>query len=548
MSHRNLQKSSISALLVMAPLLCACPTTPKPNDNMPRPTAGMCEAVRATPLRLLTRTEYNNTVEDVFQITSKPASVLPREPLAFSFDNNYDVMQVTDSTVLGGLSVAEALAADIVTTQRSILPLSCAAEDTACAKQFVAAMGRRLFRRTLTQDERSLFEKLFGDTLKQPDATFNTGLEWTLAAMLQAPQFLYRFETADGFPGATSAVSMPLSSIEMASKLSFFVWASAPDEALLDAAERGDLLNDAGLLKELRRMQQSPKARRGMANILGQLFRSEEISALEKAKSIYPGFDTALASALQTSLELSLSDMANEDGSLSTLLTSKTLYANDKMGAYVTGMTGAAFRSVAMPEGERSGFLTHPGLLARLSAPDQSSPIRRGIFVLEKLMCQTPKPPPANANTMPPPVDLKDTTRERFQRHVADPSCAECHAQIDPIGFGFENFDGIGARRETDNGKPVNSNGLVFDAKDAALNGTFQNVQQLTARLAASRQVSDCMSSHFFRYALGRVEDDMDSCALKTVQDTFVSSQGNFRQLQQAIVLSASFRTRAVPQ
>jgi len=200
-----------------------------------------------------------------------------------------------------------------------------------------------------------------------------------------------------------------------------------------------------------------------------------------------------------------------------------------------------------MPASERSGLLTQPGLLALLAGPDQSSPVRRGVFVLDKLMRQPPPPPPMGAAITPPPPDPNATTRERFDAHFADPACAGCHRTIDAIGNGFEGYDAMGLKRTTENGKPVDTSGNILQARDASLLGGFTGVQELSQRLAGSRQVHDCLSSHLFRYALGRADGANDACSLQSAQKAFWDGKGRFQTLELAIVQSASFRTRAPP-
>ncbi|MBL9038839.1 MAG: DUF1588 domain-containing protein, partial [Archangium sp.] len=206
----------------------------------------------------------------------------------------------------------------------------------------------------------------------------------------------------------------------------------------------------------------------------------------------------------------------------------------------------STFIKTMMPPAQRTGLLTQPGFLARLASPDQSSPIRRGVFVLDRLMCQPPSPPPPGVNATPPALNTGRTTRERFAQHTQSDSCRGCHAMIDPVGFGFENYDALGAWRDEENGLTVDSSGEVLVASDTSLLGTFQGAAELSTRLSTSRQVHDCVSKEWLRFAMGRGLGEGDACSVKQVQERFVESGGRFDDLLLAIVQSDTFRTRPV--
>jgi hypothetical protein len=536
-------RQGLSFILLGAVTLLACPPGPTPDVDAGPVPKGVCEAPRPTPLRLLTRVEYNNTVRDVLGDESRPADTLPREPVAFGFENNAELLQLTADGVSRVLDVAELTAAKAVRDNKSRL-VSCATFDAACGQRFIATVGRRLFRRTLDVSETAALEKLFRETSARDG--FDTALEWTLAAMLQSPQFLYRPELGTDF--SPRVASIPLSSWDMASKLSYFLWASGPDDALLDAAGRDQLKTNAELEAQVSRMLADPKAVEGLAYAFRQLLRTPEIGSLEKTASVYPQWSPRIAESMRTSLELYFEHIAKNDSSLPGLMTSPVVFVNDAMAEYAPGAPNASFVAVTMPVAERRGLLTQPALLARLAGPDQSSPIRRGIFVLEKLMCQPPPPPPGNANITPPALDPSFTTRERFAQHTADENCAQCHKLIDPVGNSFEGFDGAGRRRTMESGKPVDTTGGVTAAGDTELVGPVASVLELGQKLSRSRQVHDCMASHFMRFALGRADGSEDACSLKDAQDSFWSTQGRFDALRRTIVMSSSFRTRASPE
>ncbi|MCU0700348.1 MAG: DUF1588 domain-containing protein [Myxococcaceae bacterium] len=522
--------------------LAGCPKQPEPEEIPP--PMGECDGVaERTPMRLLTRAEYDNTIADLLGDTSNPSRDFPREPIVHGFDNDAKSLQVTDESVTRYLEAAEALAANVVKTQRArVVP--CQTTNAACADQFIATTGRRLFRRTLTIEEKAAFTTFFNQVQASPGATFDTAVEWTLQVMLQSPQFLYRFEEGQT-PNSKWDMRTPLVGPELASRLSYLLWASTPDDTLLDLAEAGQLADPAVLEAQTRRLLSDARANRGRMRFFSLWLRTGDVAGLSKDPVNYPNFTPALAQAWQTSLDLFIKDTLARDGTLKGLLTSDRLFANQLMESYVSQSgLGAEFTPVTMPEPQRLGLLTQPGFLARLSSPDQSSPIRRGIFVLEKLMCQPPPPPPPGIAITAPAPNTGTTTRERFSQHSTDPNCAGCHRLIDPVGFGFENYDGLGAWRTTENGKPVNASGEIVSAGDSTLVGAFTGATQLARRLADSRQVHDCVASEWTRFAMGRDLGAGDACSLTQIQDTFSKSQGKFDDLLVAIVMSDTFRTR----
>ncbi len=527
-------------------LLAGCPNVQSPSDTVvdsgtPR-LVTQCNALSSeVPMRLLTRAEYDNTLRDVLGDTSHPARDFPREPLAEGWDNDGNLNQVTDESVTRYLEAAEAVSTSAVSTRSDRL-YQCKTKDAACGAGFVATIGRRLFRRSLTQQEVSTLGAFFTTTVTAND--FDTAVAWTLQVMLQSPQFLYRFE--EGATPKPGDWRTPLQGVELATRLSYLIWASAPDDALLDAAEKGSLADPDALQAQAKRLLADPKALDGKARFFNLWLRLDDIAGLEKSTATYAAFTPALAQAWRTSIDLFISDVLTNQGTLPSLLTSNALFVNDTMSMYAMSSTGPAFTKVMMPVEQRSGLLTQPGFLARLGAPDQSSPIRRGVFVLDKLMCQSPPPPPPSVNTTPPKPIGGKTTRERFAQHTQDPSCKGCHGFIDPIGFGFEHYDGIGAYRDFDNGQPVDATGSIVYASDTSLPGPFDGATQLMAKLALSKQVHDCVSKEWLRFAMGRGLGDGDACSLQQVQSAFASSGGSFDQLLLSVVGSDSFRTRPV--
>jgi hypothetical protein len=490
----------------------------------------------------LTRAEYHNTVKDLLG-TDVPdvAKDLPKEPLVLGFDNNADLNRATTEGVTRYLEGAETVAAYVVAHSKSKL-VTCAVEDAACGADFVKRVGRRVFRRALAPEEQTRFDLLFGQTLGTEN--FDTALEWTLVAMLQSPQFLYRFETGE----LSGSRTRKISGEELASKLSYFLWASTPDEALLHAAESGELDTAEGLRAQAQRMLADPKAEANFERFFSLWLNFDVIASTEKYASAYPDYTPDLAKAWRTSLSLYIRNVWRYQRGFDALFTSNTLYANNQMALYGTPALSAEFQAMTMSTQERSGVLSQPGLLARLAGPDQSSPIRRGIFVLDHVLCQPPPPPPGNVAIVPPAPRPDATTRERFAQHTADDSCAQCHRLIDPVGFGFEQYDGLGRFRLKENNLDVDASGAIVTAREKSLVGPFTGLTALSEKLAGSRQAQDCMTSNWMRYALGRVDGPTDLCSIEKAQATFAQSGGDFTAAMLAIIESDSFLLRAAPE
>jgi Protein of unknown function (DUF1592)/Protein of unknown function (DUF1588)/Protein of unknown function (DUF1595)/Protein of unknown function (DUF1585)/Protein of unknown function (DUF1587) len=521
-------------------LHCAKPAQPAP---LPEPDPPLCSdaAPTATPLRLLTRDEFDNTVAALLGTRTLPGRALPKEPLSHGLDNDATLNKVTAEGVGRYLETAEALAAEAVATHKADL-VTCNPQQSFCASQLLAGVGRRAYRRPLSAEESAALTTLF-DTVNAAEG-FDVALEQTLQVLLQSPQFLYRTETGRVLRAGQKAAR--LTGFELASKLSFFLWAQAPDDALLDSAEVGELDTLEGLTAAAKRMLEDPRAALGKKRFLGLWLNLDAVERVEKDTAIFPMASPALSRAWRTSLELYLEDVFSKSGTLAGLLGTNVLFANDTLQPYVTGAAPNSFSRFEMPAGERVGVLAQPGLLSLLAGPNQGSPIRRGIFVLDKLMCQPPPPPPADAAIVPPTPSSSATTRERFAQHTQSPSCAGCHRFIDPVGFTFEHYDGVGLRREVENGLPIDARGGVVEARDQGLVAPVADLPELAARLGSSRQVHDCVAQEWLRFALGRPLDAADACALKTVQDAFMSAGGSFDALLLAIATSESFRGHAV--
>jgi hypothetical protein len=493
-----------------------------------------------SPLRRLTAFEYANTVKDLLGLTTPPVFTLPADEVTDGFDNNAEILRVTTLHAETYLDASEALAAAAVMDLARLAPCDAGRSDDACARGFIASFGRRAFRRPLTSDEQERAFGLFtaGKTLEG----YRTGIELVVRGMLQSPSFVYRLEL--GVAPQTGQEMVPLSQYEIATRLSYFLWATAPDLPLLDQADAGKLGTRAEVRDQAREMLDDPRARPVVRSFHQQWLGIAGIAQVTKDPAAYPDFGEDVRAAMQGQAAAFTEHVVWQgDARLDTLLASPLTLVNAPLRAIhdVPGSQAlsAEFTPVTV-RGPRAGVLTLPAVLSTHALPNQSSPVHRGVFVRERLLCQTPPAVPANVDVTAPEPDPKASTRERFAQHREDAACAACHRLMDPIGLGFEHFDGIGRYRTSDGGKPVDARGEIVSSDDA--DGAFDGVVELGTRLAGSAQVNACVATQWFRYALGRHEGTADRCGLENLASTL--QKGDLRDLLVDITQTDAFLFR----
>jgi hypothetical protein len=492
-------------------------------------------------MRRLNRFEYANTVRDLLDATDDPTGEFPTEEKKLGFDNNATSLQVNPALVEQYMLVAEKLATATVQSRLGRVVPCDASGGSACATQFIAQFGERAYRRPLTSDESTALKNVF-DVGAQTD--FNTGVKLVLQTVLQSAPFLYRIEFgAQPKSGETIA---SLTGWEMASRLSYLLWQSMPDPELFSAAKNGDLADPAKVEAQVARMTADPKARDVFTHFHDLWLQLEKQKTIEKDAKIFPRYQASMGPLMEEETRRFLDYVVWQgEGSLEELLTSDVTFLNGPLAQYygVQGVSGDAFVKVTLPADSRPGILTRGGLLAMLGKANQTDPIHRGKFVREQLLCDTLPPPPADIMIKPPELDPNLSTRQRFDQHRTDPVCANCHTLMDPIGFGFENFDGAGAYRATENGAAIDSSGQV---NRSDIEGTFKGTTELAHRLAGSEQVHRCVVTAWFRYAYGRAETAEDSCTLARVNLKFADSNHELTSLVSSLAETDAFLYRKV--
>ncbi len=502
-----------------------------------------------TPIRRLTRFEYNRTVRDLLGDTSNPADVLPPEEEVAGFNNQAAALTSSDLLIEQYMKVAEDVSARAVGNMEALIP-DCDPDldgNDACASSFIQEFGKRAFRRPLSQTEIERFKSVFDWAIADADlGRFEDGIEVVLQVMLQSPSFLYRPELGEGTPIEGDVV--PFTSWEMATKLSYMLWNTMPDDALFAAAEADELQTKEQIAAQATRMLEDEKARDLVQNFHTQWLQLTHLDTVTKDTAVYPAYQSSLRALWKEEIQTFVEQVIlEENGSLETLLTADYSFMNEELAGFyaddvLDSVSGSEFRQVQVDPERRAGFLTSAGLMATHANVNQSSPVFRGKFVREQLMCNTLPPPPNDLVIVPPELDPNKTTKEQFEEIGANPACAGCHTLMNPIGFIFEHYDGIGLWRDQQSGKNIDATGEVVQTDD--IDGNYDGAVELASALAGSTQVRECVSSQWFRFAYNRTVTPEDSCSIEQLNDVFRSSGFNIKALLVALTQTNAFLYR----
>ena len=515
---------------------------------LPTPTTASCPSteVTRTPLRRLTRFEYANSVRSLLGVDAAPAEALPADEVTDGFSNNAEVLTVSPLHAEKYVLVSEELAKAAVEDLPRLTTCDVGTRgEEPCARDFAGNFGRRAFRRPITAEDEQFLMTAY--SAGRVGGSYAEGIEVMIRAALQSPHFLYKLETLT--PADATSRLVPLNQFELATRLSYLIWASGPDDALLDAAQRGELADKQQVASLARSMMADPRARAPIADFYKQWLGTSRLTITTKSSTLFPGYTAAVRDAMMLELPAFISYVLwGSDHKLSSLLTSRVGFVNDAL-APIYGLTaaGQTLSMVELPASQpRAGILTQAGLLSALAHPDQTSPVLRGKFIRSKLLCQAPPPPPPTADITPPALTDGATARERFSAYTTPgSSCSSCHELMDPIGFAFENFDAVGRFRAEESNQAIDASGEVFGATEAGLSGEFAGPRELAEKLATSSQAQNCLATQWFRFASGRSEDVPDSCSLATLQETFSRSGGDLIELVVSMTQADSFLFRS---
>jgi hypothetical protein len=536
-----------ACLLGMA--IAGCPPDGPDDDRRrlpPVPPPPPAEATGLSPLRRLTTEELNRTLRDLFPGIDVPAVAVTEDP-GKNFAQEAAYQPVTDLGVeelrAGVNIVSAAVAAAVADDPTVLLPGPLAGTDAApeTVDEWLQTFLPRAFRRAVPDDERALFVDFFTD---HAEASGNdVALQLLLQAILQSPSFLYRLELDDTGP-ADERGRVPASSAEMATRLSYFLWGTMPDDELLQAGLDGELGTAEGVASQAARLLDDPRSLDAVQSFHRQWLDLDRVLRTNKSPERYPEYNEFLRGAMRREADRFIELVFTTDARLRTLLTSRQTRIVPGLGP-VYGVTVTEDDALVTLPPERAGILTQAQFLAARAHAVESSPVLRGVFILERLLCASPPPPSGNIDITPPTADdpgAATTNRARYAAHTENPSCKSCHAPIDGIGFGLEGFDAVGRFRTTDGGEPVDTSGSL---EATAVGGTFDGAAELGAILADSPVVADCVARHWFRFAQGRHEDLLaDHGDLQALKAALVTNDGDLRALLVAITRTEAFRTR----
>jgi len=422
---------------------------------------------------------------------------------------------------------------------------SSAVQEDGCARKIVSTLGRRAFRRPFTETDLKPLMAFYATGRKEGaggrEKDFDNGIEMALRAMLVSPDFLFRMERdpAGAAPGSVHRVN----DYELASRLSFFLWSSIPDDELLSLADQGKLRDPKVIEKQVARMLDDPKSSAFTSNFAGQYLYLRNLASLKPDPDAFPEFDNNLRQSFEKETQLFFNAIVRENRPVTDLLDAKFTYMNQHLAEFygVPGVYGPQFRRVEITDPNRQGVLGQGSLLMVTSYPNRTSVVQRGKWVLENLLGTPPPPPPPNVPSLDPHgKDGKMSMRQAMEMHRANPVCATCHSRMDPIGFALENFDGIGAWRDEDNGTKIDSSGKLPDG--SAFNGAA-GLRTLLLTQHRDEFIST-FTEKLMIYALGRGLESYDRPTIRTIMRDAAKDNTTIPALIRAIIASPQFQMR----
>ncbi len=491
----------------------------------------------AASLVRLTHDQYVNTIADVFGADVTLQAALEPDEATELFLSIGAAKVGTSQRGVEQYQDAAYEIADKVVARRSAYPwlAGCkpVAATDACVATFIQTVGRRLWRRALTDEETARYQTVVG---AQGPTRLDTGLRFALAGLLKSPYFLYQVNLGEADPvsGTTR-----YSSIETASRLSYFIWNSTPDEALLAAGASGRLVNPTDVRAQVARMLGEARAQDLAGRFFGEAWLVSKLNLNDKNSGVFKLWNQALVDSYKEEFRRVLRDISSDDPrDVRDILTSKRSFLNGMLASvYGAPVQGAAFVKSDLGE-TRFGLLTSGAVLAANSPTDRSSPTRRGVFVLEKVLCREVPPPPPNVNTMlntQTPDNGNKTVVQILEEHRSNPVCASCHSLFDPAGSTFEIYDGIGAYRTTDKNQPIDAKGELDDK-------TFAGISDLATYLHDQEETGRCIATRIYQYAAAHALTDGEQGVVDLAADRFADGGFIWSKLIDEVVTSPGFR------
>ena len=508
------------------------------------------ELAMGTAFPRLTHAQWENSARDLLRLGNTPSLSGAFEPdtrISF-FDNNSRALRVSSDLWDDYQGAAETLAESVTldaTALERLLPADLPSDATERARAVVRDLGRRAYRRSLSDEEVSAHAMLFeaGSTHYPEMNGFDAGVRVVLEALMQSPHFLYRVELGRGQTGSL----VNLTDFEIASRLSYMLWNTMPDDVLLGEAERGALNTPDQIAAQAARMLDDPRGRATTERFHAQLFNWDFYRGMSKDPEQFPAYYPSIGEDMYEEARRFVEAVVLErDGNLAELLTAPYTFANAGLAA-VYGLSGEfdeSFREVPFDgaQPDRGGLLTQLGFLA--SHGGLTGSIHRGVFINHRVLCSELPPPPDALPPIPGDDGMTMTSRERIEMHTGPGTCgATCHGTyINPIGFAFESFDALGQYRTEENGSPIDA-ADSFEFADGAVD--FDGAAELTSAMATRIETHDCYTKHWVEYALGRDTAGSDLDLIQSLGDRSVEGL-SVKELVIELVKSEEFRARNV--
>jgi len=499
-------------------------------------------------LHRLTTSQYGNTLVDLFG----PDLVLPTDLEVDTPLHGFNSIGAGELTIPpraaeqyedAALSVAGQVMRDEA-RRAALVGCETAVATDPCVAGFLARFGRRAWRRPLEADEIASLQALAASVTETFGGDAWKGLEYVIAALLQSPDFLFRVEV--GEPDPQDATRRRYDSWEMAARLSYLLWDSTPDDELLDAAERDELVAEDGLRTQVLRMLALPRARMALVSFWGEYLSLSRLEGLDRDPAQFPQMTPTLPGAMRGEIEHLFTDVVfDRDADFRDIFSTRTTFVDSEL-ADLYGLPDPAvlgYTRVELPEDSpRGGLVATAGILAMYAHHTVTSPTNRGKFVRVNLLCQDISPPPPGVNTnLPESEGGPRTMREKLEMHRTNPTCAGCHSLMDPIGLSLEHFDSIGAWRDTDQGLPLDTTAEIDGV-------TFDGARELGEVLRAHPGAGACVARRLYRHGTGHLEVETEQPQIAELAAQFADSGFRFQDLVLALVLSPGFRTAAEPE
>ncbi len=517
------------------------PTGPRGVDAEGKP---LPITAAATNLRRLGQVELNNSVH----------ALLPKLPADFDAgadvpeDNHVELAfslpgTVSEIEVKRFSDMAEE-AIGLLEQESPGAESNCAADEASCAREFITIFAERAFRRPAlpgeVDDLMELYERLRSD--QEVHFEFAETLNVLVEALLQSPGFLYRWERGPQGPEMDGEL-VKFDSFEMASRLSYFLWNSVPDEELLVEARAGELRSPQSLEAQTRRMIADPRFDHAVKDFVAQWLEISDLPQVVKDSGVYPTFSEGLGQAMLDEAQNVARDVfRSDDPSLSHLLTTEQTRVSPELAEYY-GIDVAADGSGDFAGTGRRGILMQGGFLAAKGNSYRTSPVRRGKLILNRLLCENVPPPPPDAVVDLPAADTNLTLRQQMDLHASSPSCRNCHNIMDPLGLAFEHFDGAGAYRKLEGTLAIDSSGTLSYGN---IEWSFDDASGLVDYLIQEQKVADCFTIQWVRYALDRFEQKIEAGAVAQILDAHEQGGSALPELLVAIIQSKPFTHRAL--